>query len=56
MAEPVKGRSVFNARTTPFLPYDLEGPVQPEMSWLPVSFDRESGGRAATSCGWRRER
>jgi hypothetical protein len=22
MAEPVKGRSVFNAHETPFLPYD----------------------------------
>ena len=43
MAEPVKGRSVFNAHKTPFLPYDLEGPVQQEMSWLPVSFDRETG-------------
>jgi anti-sigma factor ChrR (cupin superfamily) len=36
-------RRVFNAHSTPFLPYDLEGPVQPEMSWLPVSFDRETG-------------
>ena len=43
MTEPTEGRRVFNAHTTPFLPYDLEGPVQPEMSWLPVSFDRESG-------------
>jgi len=37
------GRRVFNAYETPFLEYDLEGPVQPEMSWLPVSYDRESG-------------
>jgi hypothetical protein len=37
------GRAVVNAHRTPFLPYDLEGPVQPEMSWLPVSFDRKSG-------------
>jgi anti-sigma factor ChrR (cupin superfamily) len=36
-----EGRVVVNARTTSFLPYDLEGPVQPEMSWLPVSLDRE---------------
>jgi anti-sigma factor ChrR (cupin superfamily) len=28
-----------------FLPYDLEGPVQPEMGWLPLSYDR------ATQCG-----
>ena len=36
-------RRVVNAHTTPFLPYDLEGPVQPEMSWLPVSYDAETG-------------
>jgi anti-sigma factor ChrR (cupin superfamily) len=41
-AEPA-GRRVVNAHTTPFLPYDLEGPLQPEMSWLPVSFDRDTG-------------
>jgi anti-sigma factor ChrR (cupin superfamily) len=39
----VEGRLVVNAHTTPFLPYDLEGPVQPEMSWLPVSFDSATG-------------
>ena len=39
----VEGRLVVNAHRTPFLPYDLEGPVQDEMSWLPVSYDRESG-------------
>jgi anti-sigma factor ChrR (cupin superfamily) len=42
MAE-AEGRSTFNAYTTPFLEYDLEGPVQPELSWLPVSYDRASG-------------
>jgi anti-sigma factor ChrR (cupin superfamily) len=39
----VAGRFVVNAHTTPFLPYDLEGPVQSEMSWLSVSYDRETG-------------
>jgi anti-sigma factor ChrR (cupin superfamily) len=39
----VAGRLVVNAQRTPFLPYDLEGPVQPEMSWLPVSYDPQSG-------------
>jgi anti-sigma factor ChrR (cupin superfamily) len=24
-------------------PYDLEGPGQPEMEWLPISYDPESG-------------
>jgi anti-sigma factor ChrR (cupin superfamily) len=38
-----ESRRIVNAHATPFLPYDLEGPVQPEMSWLPVSFDRETG-------------
>jgi anti-sigma factor ChrR (cupin superfamily) len=38
-------RRVVNAHTSLFLPYDLEGPVQPEMSWLPLSFDRD------TQCG-----
>lgn len=33
-------RRVFNTNRTTFLEYDLEGPVQPEMEWLPVSFDR----------------
>jgi anti-sigma factor ChrR (cupin superfamily) len=39
----VQGRVVVNAERTPFLPYDLEGAFQPEMSWLPVSYDRETG-------------
>ncbi len=26
------GRKTVNAHTTPFLEYDLEGPVQPELS------------------------
>ena len=39
----IAGRRVFNAYSTPFLEYDLEGPVQPEMSWLPVSYDAETG-------------
>jgi anti-sigma factor ChrR (cupin superfamily) len=42
VSEP-KDRHVVNAHTTAFLPYDMEGPVQPEMSWLPVSYDPESG-------------
>jgi len=36
------GRRVIRIAETEFLPYDLEGPVQPEMSWLPISFDRKS--------------
>ena len=37
------GRKSVNAHTAPFLPYDMEGPVQSDMSWLPVSYDEESG-------------
>jgi len=36
------GRQVVPTGTATFLPYDLEGPVQPEMSWLPISYDRAS--------------
>ncbi len=32
-----------NVQTTPFLPYDMEGPVQPDLSWLPVSYDEKTG-------------
>ena len=36
------GRRIVRS-TTPFQDYDLEGPAQPEMSWLPVSYDRTTG-------------
>ena len=55
MSDPPTGRTTVNAHTTPFLPYDLEGPVQPEMSWLPLSFDRETqqGTYLMRTRGWR---
>ena len=37
------GRTSVNAHTTPFLPYDMEGPEQPEISWLPLSYDEQTG-------------
>jgi len=43
MSEERSGRRVLRREGTAFLPYDVEGPVQPEMSWLPVSYDRGSG-------------
>lgn len=43
MTKSVSGRRVVRIAETEFLPYDLEGPLQPEMSWLPISFDRRSG-------------
>jgi anti-sigma factor ChrR (cupin superfamily) len=36
-------RRITSISNTQFQPYDLEGPVQPEMSWLPISFCKESG-------------
>lgn len=43
MVEAKNGRRVVRRSAADFLAYDLEGPVQPEMSWLPVSFDKSSG-------------
>lgn len=37
------GREVFDLRNTRFREYDLEGPIQPEMSWLPISYDKATG-------------
>jgi mannose-6-phosphate isomerase-like protein (cupin superfamily) len=36
------GRRIVRS-DTPFRAYDLEGPIQPDMSWLPVSYDRTTG-------------
>jgi anti-sigma factor ChrR (cupin superfamily) len=36
-------RTVVNVHTTPFREYDMEGPVQPDVSWLPVSYDAATG-------------
>ena len=43
MSESPAGRRSVNAHTTPFLPYDMEGPAQPELSWLPLSYDESTG-------------
>jgi len=36
------GRKVHALATSGFEPYDLEGPLQPEITWQPISFDRQS--------------
>lgn len=36
-------RRVVNVRETPFLPYDMEGPLQEDITWLPISWDDASG-------------
>ena len=43
MSDERPGRTVVNIHATPFREYDMEGPVQPEMSWLPVSYDGATG-------------
>ena len=35
-------RLVLTLRDTGFEPYDLDGPLQPEITWQPISFDRAS--------------
>jgi anti-sigma factor ChrR (cupin superfamily) len=39
----VPGRRSLRLGERRFLPYDLEGPGQPEMEWLPISYDRATG-------------
>ena len=36
-------RRIVDTNTAPFESYDLEGLAQPELSWLPLSYERESG-------------
>src|SRR5262245_36175701 len=43
MTGSAKGRRVIDTRNIAFLPYDLDGPLQPEMDWLPISFERATG-------------
>jgi anti-sigma factor ChrR (cupin superfamily) len=38
-----EARRIVRTRQAAFEAYDLEGPVQPEMSWLPLSYGREDG-------------
>ena len=39
----MKGRRIVKTGTSPFGTYDLEGPVQHDLSLLPLSYDRASG-------------
>ena len=36
-------RRIVAVEAAAFLAYDLEGPVQPDIAWLPVSYDRAKG-------------
>lgn len=37
------GREVIDPRNARYRDYDLEGTVQPEMSWLPISYNKATG-------------
>jgi anti-sigma factor ChrR (cupin superfamily) len=43
MSDSVPGRKAVNLHEAAFREYDMEGPVQPEMSWLPISYDGATG-------------
>lgn len=36
-------RRIVNLHQCSWRDYDLEGPLQPELGWLPVSFERATG-------------
>lgn len=38
--EQKPGRRIVHTRTKPFAPYDMEGPVQADMSVIELSYDR----------------
>ena len=40
---PETRRRVVNVLRDPFLPYDMEGPLQEDITWLPVSWDDAAG-------------
>jgi mannose-6-phosphate isomerase-like protein (cupin superfamily) len=35
----MQGRRIVKTRTAKFLTYDMDGPVQHDMAWLPLSYD-----------------
>lgn len=41
MMDQRRDRRIVPTAGTEFLPYDLDGPLQPEISWLPISYDRK---------------
>jgi anti-sigma factor ChrR (cupin superfamily) len=43
MAPESNGRKVVNVHRAAFQPYDMEGPLQPDITWLPISWDEGSG-------------
>lgn len=43
MSDKTHQRQIVDIKSAEFLSYDLEGPLQPEIAWLPISFDRKRG-------------
>jgi anti-sigma factor ChrR (cupin superfamily) len=44
MADRKDQRTIVNIHRAPHRVYDMDGPAQPEMSWLPLSCDRDGNG------------
>ncbi len=44
MTETETARTVTPILKTPFLPYDMEGPIQAEITWLPLRYERVGNG------------
>ena len=43
MTEAMEARRVLATGGATFGPYDLEGPLQADIGWLPISYDRKVG-------------
>lgn len=44
MAEKESARTVIPILESPFQPYDMEGPIQAKISWLPLRYEGEGAG------------
>ena len=44
MSDKTTDRQIVLTANATFIPYDLEGPVQPDIVWRPISYDRKLGG------------
>lgn len=44
MTKDLPGRKVINIFEAAFQVYDMEGPEQPDMGWLPISYDADGNG------------
>ena len=44
MKEAPAGRRIINIHETPFEPYNQEGPLQPDIGWMPLSYNAARNG------------